>query len=143
MKSYPSWFTGFIIITIFTLFITGLLLTPTTLDMRLEWDVPWRLTADQRLYTVACHVAFSYIMLCLFGAIWRIHILIGMKLKQKIYSGLSLTTIMIVLTVTGVGIFYLGNETASEIASLSHLLFGTIIIFFFLFHILTGKKQKS
>ena len=140
MKAYPKWFPGFIIVTMSILFLTGFLLTPTTLDLRLEWDMPWRLTSDQRLYTVALHVAFSYVMLCLFGAIWRIHILVGMKLKQKVYSGLSLTGIMIALTITGVGIFYLGNDTASIFASVTHLLLGIIILFFFIYHIL--KKVK-
>lgn len=143
MKTYPTWFPGFIITTMTTLFLTGLLLTPTTLDMRLEWDMPWRLTSEQRLYTVAAHVLFSYVMLCLFGAIWRIHILVGMKLKQKLVSGFSLTGIMIILAITGVGIFYLGNDTASVVASVTHLLLGTLIIFFFLFHILIGIKQKN
>ena len=140
MKAYPRWFPGFIITTMTVLFITGFLLTPTTLDLRLEWDMPWRLTADQRLYTVALHVLFSYVMLCLFGAIWRIHILVGMKLRQKLVSGLSLTGIMIALTITGVGVFYLGNDTASVLASVSHLLLGTIILFFFFYHLLTSTK---
>lgn len=125
------------------LFLTGLLLTPTTLDMRLEVDMPWRLTSDQRLYTVATHVFFSYVMLCLFGAIWRIHILIGIKKKENLFSGLILIGILIILTITGVGIFYFGNDTASIISSVTHLLLGTTIVFFFLYHILIGGKKST
>ena len=140
MKGYPTWFPNIIISIMVVLLITGCLLTPTTLDLRMEWDMPWRLSADQRVYTVALHTLFSYVMLCLFGAIWRIHILAGIKQKQNLYSGLTLTGIMIALTITGVGIFYLGNDTASTLASITHLVLGTIIVFFFFYHILIGSR---
>lgn len=140
MKGYPNWFKGFIITTMTVLFLSGFLLTPTTLDLRLEWDMPWRLTADQRLYTVAAHVLFSYVMLCLFGAIWRIHIIVGIKQKENLYSGLALTGTLIVLAITGVGIFYFGNDMASIISSVTHLLLGVIILFIFLYHIIFGKR---
>ena len=48
MNSYPNWFREFVIAATALLVLTGLLLLPTLLDLKLEWEVPWRLPGGAR-----------------------------------------------------------------------------------------------
>lgn len=139
MKGYPRAFAGVLYSTLFTLFVSGLLLAPTTLDLRFDLSMPWRLAASERVLTAAVHVGMSYLLLVLFGALTQVHVRMGLRRRSNRLAGWSLITLLVVLSVTGVAVFYLGDETATRYATAIHLLIGTLLPLTLLIHVLVGR----
>jgi heme A synthase len=143
MKAYPAWFYQVVIVILVTLFLSGVLLIPTTFDMRFEWDVIWRLTGQQRLISVATHTTSSYLLFLIIGALSTIHMRAGfIKRKNKI-SGVLLVLCFFVMMLSGVGLFYLADEELITLASLVHMVLGLLLPLVFIMHFINGKKLKK
>lgn len=139
MKGYPKSFRPMLYGVSLATLVTGLLLVPTFLDMRLEWDVPWRLEFSMRLPVVAAHALVAFWLLMLFGATWTVHIRHGWRIRGNLVSGFTLVGGMLLLAVTGVGIYYFGDEDLSLLSSAAHTLAGIIAPLFLFYHISVGK----
>lgn len=143
MKGYPQWFSvRFIFALVFVLFLTGVFLTPTTLEFRMQWDMIWRLTSDQRLLVVALHVGASFVMMLVIGALWSVHMRRGWRIRRHYRSGILLVSLWIFLMVSGLGIYYVSNEKGLLITSLIHLLAGYLVFIVFFFHVVCSRMSK-
>ena len=143
MTGYPKGFYELLLSTLAVLFVTGLLLIPTVLDLRLEWDVTWRLPNDQRLIIAAIHVAVSFLTLAFGGALWTFHMRRGWTAGRNKITGTMLVTVIVLLLLSGVGIYYLGGEFSSIAASLTHTVLGVAVAFCFAVHFVRGRKSNS
>ena len=141
MKGYPKWFYLMLCSVLVALFATGTLLAPTILDLKLEWDMPWRLASDQRIGVAALHTLLSFLTLTLIGALWSVHMRSGWKRRSNHHSGLGLIVVMLLLLITGIGIFYLGDEDNAMIASLGHMAIGGMLPVIFSYHALAGYQK--
>lgn len=136
MKGYPNWFSWIFISLILSLvFFSGIIMIPTALHMRLEWEVPWRLSGESRIAVTALHVFFSFVTLVILGALSSIHMRQGWKKKSRRASGISLVGFFAFLTITALGIYYFGNENLSLIASVGHMTAGVFLLFVYLAHV--------
>lgn len=142
MKAYPPWFYPVLITCLLLLFISGLLLIPTVFEMRLEWDVPWRLSGSERLITTAVHTLTSYLVIMAVGALSIIHIKAGLKQRKNHYSGLVVLSLMLLLMLTGIGVFYLSLPNWVVFISLVHLVLALMVILMFLFHAFRKKAKR-
>lgn len=138
MKGYPKWFSvSFVTSVVLILFLTGLLLLPTTLELRGNLDsVPWRLESSNRTIVVAGHALFGFLMVAVLGALWTTHMRVGWRSKLKRPSGSLLVSFNLILVLTGIGIYYLGDDFLSSVASLSHAGIGLLLMPFYFFHML-------
>lgn len=141
MKGYPRYFFALLLGTFVGLSFSGALLTPMTLEIYLGWEMPWRANGATRLWTTALHALFGFVMIGFLGALWALHIRQGWKRKKNRRSGGTVTTILILLLLTGVGIYYLGNETGSSIVALMHLVLGWFLPALFFFHWMRGRRR--
>ncbi len=141
MKGYPKSFKPMLYGVSLVTLLTGLLLVPTFLDLRLEWDVPWRLDFAMRLLVVAGHALVAFWLLMLFGATWTVHIRHGWRIRENLVSGFTLVGGMLLLALSGVGIYYFGDEDMSLISSTLHTVIGIIAPLFLLYHISFGKMR--
>ena len=139
MKGYPRAFAGVLYTTLLALLVSGLLLAPTTLDLRFELSMPWRLAGSDRVLTAALHVGMSYLLLMLFGAVTQLHVRMGLRRRSNRFAGWSLISLLLVLSVSGVAVFYLGDETAMRYATGTHLLVGTLLPLILVIHVLVGR----
>lgn len=142
IKGYPSLFYLLLLITFTTLFVTGCLLAPTTLNLKLEWDVPWRLSSDQHIGVAAAHATLSFLMVGVIGALWSIHIRAGWKRRKNHHTGLSLVMFMLLLGITAIGIYYLGDEQAAMFSSVAHMLMGIVIPILLVIHVVIGRRYQ-
>lgn len=143
MKGYPRWFSkNRITALVAVVFLTGLFLLPTTLDFRLNWDVPWRLSGGQRIYVVAAHVLFGFLMMMVLGALWSIHMRVGWRQKRHRRSGIILAFVWVLLMVTGVGIYYCGQEWLVNLTSLCHTVIGVLVVFAYYVHLRLSRSRK-
>lgn len=143
IKGYPGHFYSILMLTIAALFITGCLLVPTTLNLKLEWDVPWRLSSEQHIGMAAAHATLSLLMAAIIGALWSIHMRAGWRRRKNHHSGLSLLIIMVLLGVSAMGIYYFGDEQSSMLSSVTHMLMGIAIPVLLLFHVIYGRKSQA
>lgn len=143
MKGYPKWFFAFLIWVLLGLFVSGFLLIPTMLEVRLEWQMFWRLTSDMRILTAAIHTFLSFIVLGVIGALMPIHMRAGWRHRRHHRSGLTLFGMTLLLLMTAIGIYYLSDEQTSLYASLIHLASGAGMIMLAVYHILRGRRYAA
>lgn len=143
MKGYPKWFnSNFVTLSFAALFLSGVLLIPTTLEMRLDWQVVWRLSADSRLLTAALHAILAFFVFGLLGALWSIHMRHEWKRDHNRLSAIVLLATLSVLFVTGIAIYYVGHETLSLNSAIAHSVVGLILPIFYYWHILYKKFKR-
>ncbi|MBA3582270.1 MAG: hypothetical protein H0W44_07445 [Gammaproteobacteria bacterium] len=143
MRGYPALFSNFITLIVALLFLSGCLLIPTMLDMRLEWELDlWRPSNNWRWSIAIIHTLTAIVMALILGALWSIHIRVGLRQKKHHRSGLLMLALFTALMLTSVIIFYSGNEQISVYASLIHTLIGGALLMLFYYHRSTGIRMR-
>ncbi len=141
MKGYPKWFSAFFVSLVITaVFCTGVFLIPTTLELRFEWQIPWRLSGSNRIIVAALHALIGFIVFSLLVALWSIHMRHEWRLKKNRLSGILLLISLIFLMFSGVGIYYLGSEELMLFASGSHSVTGIILMLVYVWHSVLYKQ---
>jgi len=141
MSGYPKGFYTVLMILSAALLVSGILLVPTLLTMRLEIDVPWRLEADQRTTTAAVHLIAAFAVLAAAGALWAVHMQRGWRMRRNRITGSLLVSILTVLCLTGAGVYYFGDEILSKWSSLVHAAAGLAIALVLGWHMTRGAKR--
>jgi hypothetical protein len=136
MKGYPRSFKKTLLTSSALLYLSGALLAPTTLALRWDWPLAWRLGADARIGMGAAHAALAFVFMALLGALWSLHMRAGWHRHQQRISGSMLVVSFVILTVSAVGIYYLADETLSNFCAGSHLLIGALLVVPFIWHYL-------
>ena len=100
------------------------------------------------LWSLKTHGIFAAAMIFLIGSIVPVHIKLSLKIKRNVSSGLTLLTIMIILILTGVGLYY-SPEEWHELVKWLHIGIGIFAILLLPLHIVIGylsrfnQKQKT
>ncbi|AKJ29634.1 hypothetical protein [Caldimonas brevitalea] len=126
MKGYPRWFTPCLLWALAALLLTGLLLVPTMLEMRLDWDPGWRLGGAARLATASLHAALAFGCTLFLGALWSVHMRAGWGRRRHRTTGLTLALLALALIVTALGVYYLADETLASGIALLHTVLGLV-----------------
>ena len=142
MKGYPSWFLPALMGTMLLMFVTGGLLAPTTLILRADLALPWRLPGSARVLTAALHAAGGFALMLLVGALWSLHMRSGWRRHRQRGSGVVLGVMLLVLAVSAVAVYYLGDETLGAVAALIHLSTGLALAFPFGWHWVRGQRAR-
>jgi hypothetical protein len=143
MKGYPRWFPGVVHASVIGMAVSGLLLAPTTLDLQLAWDMPWRLPGGARIATAATHLLFSLAIVALLGALASVHMRIGWKQRRHRVTGAGLMILLGVLTLSAVGIYYFGDATLSRASSVLHLGLGALMVLLFAVHVVLAWRERA
>ena len=141
MTQYPRWFVPAVLALLLTVTLSGLALAPTTLAVRAEWDVPWRLAGGSRVWIAATHSAAAFAMASVIGALWSVHMRSGWRRRRQRISGLLLGTSMAALALTAVGVYYIGDDRLSALAAYGHLVLGLLAVPVFLWHWRWGRAS--
>jgi heme A synthase len=111
--------------------------------MKLDVPVPWRLEGDQRLLVAAAHLIVSLAFVGIMGALWAVHMLRGWRMKRNLLTGILMVGLLVVLALSAVGIYYLGDEVASKWASLIHTGLGVTIGLMVWLHVIIGRAARK
>ncbi|QWE31569.1 hypothetical protein [Polynucleobacter sp. Adler-ghost] len=90
---------------------------------------------------LAVHGIAAAFALMAFGAVMPFHIKAGLKAKKNLISGISQLTILAILVITGLLLYY-GPEESHEASELIHWVLGLIFVGFFVFHIITRPLKQ-
>lgn len=134
MKGYPRWFLPVLLSTLLLMFASGLLLAPTTLALRLDWPQAWRVPGSGRIAVAALHAGGGFALMLLVGALWSIHMRVRWQQRRQRASGLILGGLMLLLPLTAVAVYYLGDDGLGTAAALLHLGAGLAMAGPFLWH---------
>jgi hypothetical protein len=142
MKDYPRNFLPTLLGVFTAAGLTGLLLGPTTLVLRAEWALPWRLGGGGRLVTVLLHVAAAWLLIFLAGALWSLHMRRGWRGRRRRGSGASLASLLGVLALSALGVSYAGDDALTNAAAYLHLGAGLALLGLLLRHALRGRRLR-
>lgn len=142
MNAYPPGFKAVLHTVLSALFLSGLLLMPSALAMRLEWDVPWSLDSGSRVLAAAGHAASYFATLLLLGALWTIHMRAGWLRAENTLSGSLMLASFSLLMLSGLGLYYAGDEAFGRIALYGHLLAGLTLPVLLGAHILGAARAR-
>ncbi len=141
MKGYPKWFSVKMITILMSLLtVTGYFLAPTTLELKLQWTMPWRLSVEHRTLMAAAHAMMALVIFSLMGSLWTLHMRQEWRRGQSRLTGVGMVISLVLLGLTGVGIYYFGNEKMSQFSSLSHLVLGIWLSVVYIGHVYFRKS---
>ncbi len=140
MKGYPRNFKNALLTSSALLYASGALLAPTTLSLRWDWSLGWRLGADARIGMGAAHATLAFVFMALLGALWSLHMRAGWHRYQQRISGSMLVVSFAILAISAIGVYYLADETLSNFCAGSHLLIGTLLVVPFIWHYLHQRS---
>jgi hypothetical protein len=143
MKGYPRFFSPLLWVTLASLLTTGLFLAPGALEMRLEWEVTWRLSPGMRTWIAAAHASFAFVVLFMFGALAAVHIRAGFRRRRNRTTGLLLLSAFVVLALTALGIYYPGDEKFGVWASTVHLVVGLLVSLPLGLHVAASRRLHA
>lgn len=116
---------------------------PTTLQVRLDKTLPWRLSADSRVVVAGIHALLALISLAIVGALSSIHMRKEWNRKRNRVSGMTLVITFVFLSLSGLGIYYFGNETLSLLSSISHSGVGILVLGLYIWHLIYKKTAAA
>lgn len=140
MKGYPRWFPPLLHVLLLALLATGVLLVPSMLSFRFEWELSWVLEGDRRLPVAALHTLVSFLVLALLGALLAIHARVGWRHGGNRVSGLTLLLALVGLLLSCLGILYFGDEAAARVACAVHTGLGGVLVLAFGLHFVAGRR---
>lgn len=141
MKGYPKWFLRALIGAVLLVFVSGGLLAPTTLVLRADLDMV-RLPGGARIGAAALHAASGFAMMMLVGALWGVHMRSGWRRHRQRGSGLLLGSMLVLLAISAVGIYYLGDDTLGAMAAFIHLGLGLALAGPLGWHWVRGRRAR-
>jgi heme A synthase len=142
LAGYPHWFYTGLMTGIAGLFCTGIALLPSMLAMRLDIEMSWRVAGDMRLIVAAVHCAAGFLLFGMVGALLAIHVRIGWRRRLNRISGMALLVLLILLLVSTLGIYYLGDELWSRVSSVTHTSAGLLIALAVVWHSIKGRRLR-
>lgn len=140
MLGYPKKFQPLFWCAIALLSISGLLLIPGALELRMDWDIPLHLPEGSRVYVAMLHALGAFTVLMAVGALVPLHMRMGLRRHHNVVSGLTVVVLAGLLTLTSLGVYYFADETASLWSSALHILLSLIAIIATPIHVVLGRK---
>ncbi|NUQ17168.1 MAG: hypothetical protein HOP95_01740 [Sphingomonas sp.] len=87
------------------------------------------------------HGVVAYAFLIVGGAMIPVHITLGWNTRRNLKSGLTLAGTCIVLAVSALGLYYIGDEIGRQWVSLIHWAVGLLAAPLLLIHALRGRRR--
>ncbi len=141
MTQYPRWFLPGLLVLLAAVLLSGLGLTPTTLAMRVELELPWRLAGGDRVWVAALHSAAAFALAAGVGALWSLHMRSGWRRKRQRVSGALLCGMLGGLAATAVGVYYIGDDRWAAAVALVHVGIGLVAVGVFVWHWARGRAS--
>lgn len=143
MSQYPKWFHPVLLGSLLLLLCTGLLLAPTTLFIKADIDLAWRMPGAARVPLAMLHALGGFVLVALAGALWSIHMRTGWRSRMRRGSGGILVGLLVGLTLTAVITAYAGDESLGGAAALVHLALGTGGVLPFAWHAFQRRRAAA
>ncbi len=142
MSGYPRWFYKVLMLAFLVLLGSGVLLLPHLFSLRLEWEIGWEIASSTRLFSVALHSTFGFLVMAAVGALFSIHMRAGWRRRANIFSGMLLLSLFALMWLSAIGIYYFGDEQFSRWSSIVHVLAAASALLVFVWHHIVGERFR-
>jgi hypothetical protein len=88
------------------------------------------------------HGVVAYAFLIVGGAMIPVHITLGWNIRRNLKTGLSLAGTCILLALTALGLYYVGDEISRNWVSIIHWAIGLVAVPALLIHALIGRSGR-
>jgi hypothetical protein len=140
VKAYPSWFLMVLWVCFGLLAVSGVLLIPGMLELRLEMEVPDAWLPAARVRWAALHGFAAFAGVMAIGTLLPLHVRHGLRQRRSRVTGIALLCLWAVVIVSGWGIYYLIDELWSLWSSLTHTVIALVLIFMLTVHVVVGRR---
>lgn len=86
------------------------------------------------------HGVIAYAFLIVVGAMIPVHMIAGWNVGRNLKSGIAVVAVVLLLAITALGLYYLGDESVRLSAGLIHWLVGLVAVPLLLIHALGGRR---
>ena len=135
----PTWQEYSVYVTLGALVVTGLLWLALDQCVRTKTEFGPEHHPAQK-WTLIAHGVAAYLFLVVGGAMIPVHVKLGWHLGRNRQSGLLLGMTAILHALSGVGLYYLGEETSRAAVSLMHWVVGVVIVPALVIHAVRGLR---
>ena len=104
-----------------------------------DWQM--QLPTNLTVVTLKLHGIAAAIMLILLGSLMTVHIKLSLRSRRNIVTGLGLLSFMLVLSLTGTGLYY-SPEDWHEMVKWIHIWVGLIVTVVLPLHIIVGRRLR-
>lgn len=143
MPAYPRGFLTTLWFTLVLVFVTGIVLIPGALELRLDLAVPARLPGGSRIVAAAAHALGAFLLLVVIGALIPLHIRSGLRRRTSIVTGITLLALLAILAISALAIYYVSAETLSAWSSVVHLIAGLAMAVPLTVHAVKGRRIRK
>ena len=85
------------------------------------------------------HGAFALWTTLLLGIIWQAHVRLRMRRPFNRFAGFTLLAVLVLLTISGYLLYYVGSREFREVTSLVHTALGVGVLFIIIWHVKMAK----
>lgn len=143
LNGYPDSFFYLLLTAMFACSLSGLAMYPWVMEFKLQWELDFSLPGSLRQGIVSTHALSASILLILLGALWQVHIRAGWRRKENHFSGSFMALALLLLMLTGIGLYYLSSSNSQLAASLLHSVLGLGLSLSFIRHWLRGMQIRG
>jgi hypothetical protein len=137
----PHWQEWSVYVTLGLLIATGIVWLLLDNFVRIEGEFGPEHHPAVQLVLIAHGVA-AYAFLIIGGAMIPVHITLGWNTKRHLKSGLTLAGTCLILALTALGLYYVGDETSRNWVSIVHWVLGLVAIPALVIHALIGRRSR-
>jgi len=91
-------------------------------------------------WVLIAHGVAAYVFLIVAGAMIPVHVTLGWNTRRNLKTGLTLAGVLLLLAVTALGLYYLGDEDSRAWVSIIHWSVGLVAALVLLIHALIGRR---
>jgi hypothetical protein len=137
----PRWQEWSVYVTLGLLIATGIVWLLLDNFVRVEGEFGTEHHPAEHLVLIGHGVA-AYAFLIIGGAMIPVHITLGWNTRRNLKSGLTLAGACLILAVTALGLYYVGDEISRNWVSITHWALGLVAIPALLIHALIGRSGR-
>ena len=93
-------------------------------------------------WVLIAHAIGAYAFLVVLGTILPVHIPLGWRQRRNRVTGITVLTLSAILSLTALGLYYVGGDIARSWTSLTHWTVGLSAVPMLLIHVTRGRSRR-
>ncbi len=93
-------------------------------------------------WSMKLHGGAAMLALVGFGLMWDGHVRRGWSMKRSRWSGVAMGSSMLLLSLTGFGLYYFDGETLRQLTQWLHWGVGVLVVAVLVWHLVSGKRSR-
>lgn len=93
-------------------------------------------------WALVVHGIVAYAFLVVIGTMIPVHVVAGWNSRRNLKSGVTFAGVLLVLVLSALGLYYVGDELSRHWISVTHWVIGLVAVPTVLIHALKGRRSR-